>query len=181
MRFLTRCRITARLPLWTLLVMLGLPLLGRGGQIPAESRQTGMEKQSSAGPAAVGITIFKMRCAKCHDAQGKGTLARDSMPEIPDFTSARWQQKRTVVQLTVAILNGKGTRMPAFADRLTKAEAQELAVYIRSLGPAQAADVAASPADDFQMRFDELRQEFQRLRKQFHELSGHAKKQRTSE
>jgi mono/diheme cytochrome c family protein len=181
MRFITRFRFCARSSFWTLLAMLWLPLVGLRGQTPSEPRKTDTVMQSSAKPTLTGITLFKMRCAKCHDAQGKGTAARASLPEIPDFTSAWWQKKRTIAQLTVAILDGKGSKMPAFADRITKEEARELAVYIRTLGPAQAADEVAPAADDFQKRFDELKKEFQRLRKQFEELNGTAKKQRTPE
>jgi mono/diheme cytochrome c family protein len=173
---LTHFRFTASLPCCALLAMLCLPLLCLRGQTPAGSKKTGTVVPHSAKSATAANTLFKMRCAKCHDAQGTGTAARDSMPEIPDFTSARWQHKRTKAQLTVSILDGKGTKMPAFADRLTKEEAHELAAYIRTLGPAQATEVIAPAADDLQKRFDELQKEFQRLRKQFEELNGTAKK-----
>jgi mono/diheme cytochrome c family protein len=181
MRFITRFRFCARLAFWTLVATLWLPLVGLRGQTPSEPRKTQTAMQSSAKSTGTGMTLFKMRCAKCHDARGKGTAARDSLPEIPDFTNAHWQQKRTLAQLTVAILDGKGTKMPAFADRLTKKEARELAVYIRSLGPAHVGDGVAPATDDFQKRFDELKKEFQRLRKQFEELNETAKKQQSSE
>jgi mono/diheme cytochrome c family protein len=176
MRFLTRFRCAARLLLWMMLALLCLPQVSSRGQAPAESRITAKGMPSTAESVAAGTKLFtKLRCVKCHDAHGQGSAARDGMPEIPDFTSGRWQEKRTVAQLTAAILDGKGTKMPAFADRLSPEEARALAIYIRTLGPAHAAVEAAPPADDFQQRFDELRKEFQRLRKQFEELSGSAK------
>jgi cytochrome c len=176
MRLTTHFCSTARLPFWALACVLCLPLLCLCGQPPAGSNKTEMMVPGSAKSTIAANTLFKMRCAKCHDAQGKGATARDSMPELPDFTSAPWQKKRTIAQLTVTILDGKGTKMPAFADRLTKEEAHQLAVYIHTLGPAQTADVPVPPANDFQKRFDELQKEFERLRKQFDDLNGTAKK-----
>jgi len=173
MRFLRRFRLTARLPLWTMLALLSLPLAGLRGQTAPQSRNTATVMPSPAESSAAGAALFsKMRCVKCHDAEGKGTAARDGMPEIPDFTSGRSQKERTVSQLTAAILDGKGTKMPSFAYRITPEEAQALAAHIRTLGPAPAVDKVAPPADDFQKRFDELRREFQRLRKQVEDLKG---------
>jgi hypothetical protein len=63
------------------------------------------------------------------------------MPEIPDFTSASWQKKRS--QLTVAILDGQDAKMPSFADRLTKEEARELAVFVSSLAGPDETELAA--------------------------------------
>jgi mono/diheme cytochrome c family protein len=121
-------------------------------------------------PARSTDALYKKTCSKCHDADGKGTSARDSMPEIPDFTSALWQQSRTGAQLIVSILDGKGARMPAFADRLGREKARELIHTIRRFGPPPATPVTASAAGDFTQRFQELQEEFERLRKQFHDL-----------
>jgi mono/diheme cytochrome c family protein len=177
MRFLTRFRFFARAPFWTLLTLLFVPLLGLGGQAASKSHNTSTVLPPSDEAFASGGELFKkLRCARCHDTQGKGTTARDDMPEIPDFTSAHWQKKRAVAQLTAAILDGKGTKMPAFAGRLSRGEAHELAVYIRALGPVKT-DEDAPAADDFKKRFDELQMEFQRLRRQYEELSKSAKKE----
>jgi mono/diheme cytochrome c family protein len=177
MRFITRFRLCARRLFWTLVAMPCLPLLGLCGQTSSESKTSAKVMQVSSESAAAGVALFnKMRCARCHDAQGKGTAARDDMPEIPDFTSAHWQKKRPVAQLVAAILDGRGTKMPAFAGRVTREEAHELALYVRTMGPVKA-DVDG-PAVDFQKRFDELQKEFQRLREQFEELNRTAKKHR---
>jgi mono/diheme cytochrome c family protein len=158
------------LPLAMLPAILRVPLLAPRAE-SAPQRQTPAGAQAQAVPTRSGSALFKMRCAKCHDADGTGNGFREILPEIPDFTGARWQQSRTTPQLVVSILEGKGTKMPAYAGKITKEEAQELASYGRELGPPQQAGLADPPASDFQERFRELQEELERLRKQFQELS----------
>jgi mono/diheme cytochrome c family protein len=124
-------------------------------------------------PVEPATAIFQLRCAKCHDHDGRGSGERGAMPELPDFTNSRWQKQRTTAQLTVAILEGKGKRMPAFNGRVSKEEARALARHVQSLGAGgstAAPDAVEAPVDEFQARFQELNEEFERLRKQFHEL-----------
>jgi hypothetical protein len=57
------------------------------------------------------------------------------MPAIPNFTSQAWQDKRNNVQLTISILDGRGTGMPSFAERVSREQASELAAHVRSFAP----------------------------------------------
>jgi mono/diheme cytochrome c family protein/uncharacterized membrane protein len=79
--------------------------------------------------------LFKQHCEKCHGADGKGSAARKLMPEIPDFTRAAWQKKRSDAQLLVSILEGKGTAMPPLRDKLTRTQARSLVDHIRTFAP----------------------------------------------
>ncbi len=116
--------------------------------------------------------LFALRCARCHDDDGSGSSRRSTMPALPDFTSARWQQRRSRPQLVVSILEGKGTRMPAFAGRISKGEARALAEYVRTFSPLGAVGAADTPAPEFHDRFRDLQEEFDQLRKQFRNLAG---------
>jgi hypothetical protein len=100
--------------------------------------------------------------------------------EIPDFNSRRWQQRRSDAQLVASILEGKGTRMPAFGGKVSKGQARKLVAYIRSLAPARAkatrtvptrAQAGAGLEDDFEKRFRQLQEEYDQLDKQIRELS----------
>jgi mono/diheme cytochrome c family protein len=145
---------------------------------PGWSRWQGAAEAGQAKKPAAATTakLYQMRCSKCHGADGKGTEARASLPAIPDFTSAAWQQSRTDAQLTVSILDGKGVSMPAFADRLSKEEARDLVGHVRTFKPQQQVRlVKANGVDDFQQRFRALEEEFERYRKEFYDLR-HAKK-----
>src|SRR5437588_8065845 len=45
--------------------------------------------------------LFQRRCSSCHAADGTGSGVRDSLPQIPDFTNSRWQERRSDAQLLV--------------------------------------------------------------------------------
>jgi mono/diheme cytochrome c family protein len=80
--------------------------------------------------------LYTQYCISCHSADGRGNGMRNAMPTIPDFTSRQWQDSVTDVQLKVSILEGKGTLMPGYADRLSAEQANELTLYTRSFAPA---------------------------------------------
>jgi mono/diheme cytochrome c family protein len=170
------CRFFLRPTLWLIPFFIGPTVLVLHGQTSKDRNETETAKHSFTKSGAIGRTVFKMRCTKCHGSQGNGDEMRDTMPEIPDFTNAHWQKRRTVAELTVSILDGKGKKMPAFADSLTKEEARQLAIFVGTLSKAEPADAPAPAADDLQKRFDELKKEFERLRKQFDELDSRMKK-----
>ena len=92
------------------------------------------------------------------------------MPTIPDFTSRQWQEGVNDPQLKVSILDGKGTLMPGFPDRVTDDQAKALVAYIRAFGPKRAAPPEA-PDRDFEKRFQELQDQWNELERQLRELS----------
>jgi mono/diheme cytochrome c family protein len=57
------------------------------------------------------------------------------MPSIPDFTSRAWQDSRSNAELIVGTLEGKGTFMPGFRDRLNDEQARDLIAYVRATAP----------------------------------------------
>jgi mono/diheme cytochrome c family protein len=137
------------------------------------------KRSSSAAPgladksALEGRRLFERSCARCHDRDGKGTTGRESLATIPDFTVRKWQQSRSKAQLVVSILDGKGTGMPAFRDKVTPERARDIVAHIRSFAPGAAA-VAASSTEDFESRFNSLTREFDELAKQIRALSSPA-------
>jgi mono/diheme cytochrome c family protein len=90
--------------------------------------------------------LYRSRCLGCHDQNGSGALVRTAMPEIPDFTRPRWQQRHGSAQLITSILDGKGRGMPAFAGKLNRQEVQALAAHIRTFAPARVKAAPRKPA-----------------------------------
>ena len=74
---------------------------------------------------------FKRQCAKCHGVDGTGSRVRSRNPEIPDFTDASWQAKRTNAELTESILKGKGAAMPPADDDVGEEQARALVAHVR--------------------------------------------------
>jgi mono/diheme cytochrome c family protein len=114
--------------------------------------------------------FFRRDCVGCHGEDGKGSEARRSMPRIPDFSRPAWQERKSDSRLLASILDGKGTFMPHFRDRLSKEEVHDLVAYVRSLN-ASGRTQGAAPQPDYDQRFRQLQEELDELRKQFRELA----------
>jgi len=73
-----------------------------------------------------------LRCLGCHDRDGRGGVVRMAMPEIPDFTNAKWQSEHPDAELEKAIVEGKGKFMPPVKDKLDKEDLDKLVAVVRS-------------------------------------------------
>jgi mono/diheme cytochrome c family protein len=138
------------------------------GSAPRSSLAAASSKDKSV---EQGRRVFQKSCALCHGRDGKGATARESLPAIPDFTVRGWQQRRNSGQLLVSILDGKGTGMPAFRDKIPREQARELVAYVRTFAPGATAE-AASANDQFESRFNTLAREFDELARQIRALSA---------
>jgi mono/diheme cytochrome c family protein len=145
--------------------------------------QKSKEQSRSAAMAAGGAInlsgagkLYRQYCQRCHDRDGSGRRGRSRAVEIPDFRSEAWHGKKSDAMLTVSILEGKGTAMPAFGERLNHDQAGELVAFIRALDPPEQVKRPTPPThrkapDDFDKRFGELKRQMEELRKQYDELS----------
>ena len=102
-----------------------------GGR-PAERPQGPVPPAIAARTAA---PLFQRSCRVCHGADGKGDVQRTAMPEIPDFSTRTWQERRSRAELTASILEGRGTHMPGFGDTLSALQARELVEFVRRSAP----------------------------------------------
>ncbi len=143
-----------------------LPSPGRRGTTHAGEAAARTAGSRPTTPPAV-LRLYTKMCAKCHGAGGKGEDMRDIMPEIPDFTSGKWQKGRTDPQVLASILDGKGKRMPAFAGKVSRDQARKLVAHVRSFGPAQARSrPSRSSMTHFEREFLNLQEQFDRLHRE---------------
>jgi hypothetical protein len=77
------------------------------------------------------ISTFSRYCVRCHGVDGRGVW---DIPDVPNFTNARWQATHTDGQLARAILEGRGAVMPPFRGTLSLEEAWAMARYVRTFG-----------------------------------------------
>jgi hypothetical protein len=75
------------------------------------------------------MSQYNRYCVRCHGIDGRGVW---DIPDVPDFTNARWQACRSDEQLVRNILEGRGAVMPAFRGTLTLDEAWSMARYLRT-------------------------------------------------
>jgi mono/diheme cytochrome c family protein len=132
--------------------------------------------QGAAPPAAgEAAALYRRFCQGCHGADGKGARG-GAVKDLPDFTQASWHGQRTDVQLVVTILEGKGSGMPSFSERLGEAKAKALVAHLRSFAPDRPKAPAGAPSPagetDFDARFRQLQNELDELKRQMKELSA---------
>jgi mono/diheme cytochrome c family protein len=78
------------------------------------------------------VNVFQTFCFTCHDNSGKGNaFMRKSMPELPDFTSEKWQKSRKDAELRHSILDGKGKFMLPMKDKLGPVNVKDMVALIR--------------------------------------------------
>jgi mono/diheme cytochrome c family protein/uncharacterized membrane protein len=131
-------------------------------QLPKE--QTGQEPAKNSKASS----LYSKHCHKCHGQDGTGADGRRNFPEIPDFTSEKWQKRRSDAELVTSILDGKGDSMPQFATKLSNEEVKALVAFIRSF--ARQEKPTSETERDYDKKFGELSEQLKELRKQFREM-----------
>jgi len=75
--------------------------------------------------------LYKSKCAACHGVNGSGDTPAGKKLEVRDLRSAD-VQKQSDAELNAVIANGK-KKMPAYSDKLSAQQIQDLVKYIRNL------------------------------------------------
>ena len=100
------------------------------------------EQHAAAAPAdarARGESIYSVRCAPCHGANGggDGPAAAAITPKPRNFRDADFWRGRTDDQLRLVVRQGKpGTLMPPFEGVLSAAEVDDVVGYVQGFKPA---------------------------------------------
>ncbi len=76
--------------------------------------------------------LYNRYCIRCHGVDGRGVW---DIPDVPNFTNARWQASRSDGDLARLTLEGRGAVMPPFRGTLTLEEASAMARYLRMFVP----------------------------------------------
>jgi len=78
------------------------------------------------------MSLYNRYCIRCHGVDGRGVW---DIPDVPDFTNARWQVSRPDAYRTRVIIEGRGAVMPPFRGTLTLEEACAMARYLHTFVP----------------------------------------------
>jgi mono/diheme cytochrome c family protein len=96
------------------------------------AHQPGAAPMAASTSNITATNIYGTFCFACHDTNGKGNpTIRNSMPELPDFTSAAWQKSRAQTDLVHSILEGKGKFMLPMKDKLGTVDVKQMVTLIR--------------------------------------------------
>jgi cytochrome c553 len=140
-----------------------------------------METDQSSDRTAAAIRDFRYFCTRCHGDDFTGGEMRNAGWHIPNFTDGLWQNNHSDAKLIESIKDGKGSRMPAFDDRLNDEQMRNLVRLIRRQGraPSRTASpganrnpVTQTDPTEFEQKFNELKKELAALQQQFHELAN---------
>src|SRR6516164_5212158 len=95
--------------------------------VHAQAAYSDVVSRSAAGQSRLAVTgtsaipeVFRRHCVKCHGADGTGAQTRKFHAQIPDFTDASWQARRSDARLVVSILDGKGQEMPPWHAKINE-------------------------------------------------------------
>jgi len=92
---------------------------------------SGAESSATKGTDDVG-SLYNKKCAECHGKDGRAKSFRGKLSHARDLTDAEWQQRVSDERIYNSISNGKG-KMPSFGKKLSEAEINSLAKYVRDL------------------------------------------------
>ena len=79
--------------------------------------------------------LFTENCATCHGQNGRARTFHGWLLGAQNFTDARWQTNTSDAEVIHAIQTGPRL-MPAFQKKLSTAEIEALAAYVRTFKPA---------------------------------------------
>jgi mono/diheme cytochrome c family protein len=82
------------------------------------------DRQTAAG-------LYTTYCVKCHGTDGKGQTPQGKATGAQDFTSARWKSRTSLEDAAATVRDGYQD-MPSYKKRLTAAQIQSLAQYVKS-------------------------------------------------
>lgn len=114
------------------------PILGEAEKVDAGP----LDRKLDPARVASGKAVFEQNCAVCHGAQGKGLSGdwrvRDAQGNYPppplDDTAHAWHHPTKVLLEVVREGSPGGAgNMPAWKDKLSEAQIQDVVVYIKSL------------------------------------------------
>jgi quinol-cytochrome oxidoreductase complex cytochrome b subunit/cytochrome c len=115
----------------------GVPLAAEAArpETPPKAKAP-LKVEAAPAPAPVAssmsaVQLYRAYCLACHDADGRGTIIRKAMPNIPDFTDAKWHMSRTSAELAHTILDGKSPFMLPMKSKLAAADVNVLVAYLR--------------------------------------------------
>ncbi len=114
-------------------IALGFLLLNSGCSSvgPKAKQQAGLPKEKVDAPA-----LFAENCATCHGKDGRAKTFHGRLVGAQNLTDAKWQETSSDAEIIHAIKSGPKV-MPAFENKLSEAEIEALAAYVRTFKPTQ--------------------------------------------
>lgn len=93
----------------------------------------GLARSVRAGnSAASGAETYAKQCSTCHGRDGRAKTMKGKLTKARNLAEAEWQERVSDERIYNVIANGKG-KMPAFSKKLSDADINSVAEYVRTL------------------------------------------------
>jgi mono/diheme cytochrome c family protein len=99
-----------------------------------ENSEVSAQRRKPKVDAAVVDDLYRINCARCHGADGRGDTPLGQSHNAPDFTDQDWwrQHAKTTSRGKLISLVAQGKEeMPAFEKKLTRSQIELLVDYVR--------------------------------------------------
>lgn len=90
-------------------------------------------ENNSAQVASEAAALYKSKCATCHGKDGRAKTFKAKFNSARNLTDASWQERVTDERIFNSIANGRGSKMPAYGEKLSIAQIEALVAHVRSL------------------------------------------------
>jgi mono/diheme cytochrome c family protein len=78
-------------------------------------------------------TLYSKHCATCHGKDGRSKTLKAKLNHARNLTEPGWQEAVSDERIFNSIANGRGSKMPAFAKKMTEAEIDSLVSLVRGM------------------------------------------------
>jgi mono/diheme cytochrome c family protein len=119
----------SRPQIYLCLISIGLLCVSLFG--PSASTVVASTDRSSQNNQDVQV-LFEKHCASCHGKDGRAKTFKAKFNSARNLTDPKWQDSVTDERIFNSIANGRG-KMPSFHKKLSDADIDKLAAYVRTL------------------------------------------------
>lgn len=106
--------------------MAGLVALPTNGALPRADTGTTVSERSAT-------ALYSKHCASCHGKDGRSKTLKAKFNKARNLTEPGWQEAVSDERIFNSIANGRGSKMPAFAKKMSEAEIDALVLFVRGM------------------------------------------------
>lgn len=101
-----------------------------GKDKPEPKDDDGKDTESASAPKIDGKPLFKKKCKSCHGLDGKGETTIGKKVDIPSLVKTKLSKAKVISTIKDGVPD---TKMKAYKDKLSKAEIEAVAAYVKKL------------------------------------------------
>lgn len=99
---------------------------GSTSKVTAATTLTNASERTSA-------ALYGKHCASCHGKNGRSKTYKAKLNRARNLTEPGWQDAVSDERIFNSIANGRGSKMPGFATKLSVGEIDGLVLFVRGL------------------------------------------------